>query len=295
MTDEGWIVDAHLHLWDPATGWYGWLQREPPALQRRFRFEEVRPELEDLDVTGVVLVQAADRDEDTEALLGEAERHRSVLGVVGYVPLEQPARAARRLEHLRRRPAFVGVRNLVHDQPDPDWLLRPDVADSLALLEAASVPLDLVALLPRHLEHVAHLSEHFPELTIVLDHLATPPLGTTRREPWHGLLRQAATNPRVMAKVSGLYRSDRRTASEDDLRPWVEDALALFGPDRLMVGSDWPVAVAAGGYADVMGTVLRVVRSLGDSTVTRSLCWATAQRVYGLAPGASPSPRPPHL
>ena len=83
VTDEGWIVDTHLHLWDPATGWYGWLQREPPALQRRFRFEEVRPELEDLGVTGVVLVQAADRDEDTEALLGEAARNRSVLGVVG--------------------------------------------------------------------------------------------------------------------------------------------------------------------------------------------------------------------
>ncbi len=126
------VVDAHQHLWDPATGWYGWLAREPEVLQRAFTFDEARDALDALDVVGTVLVQAADRDEDTDAMLAEATANPRVLGVVGYVPLEQPERAADRLAELRTETAFVGVRNLIHDQPDPDWLRRPDVAEGLA-------------------------------------------------------------------------------------------------------------------------------------------------------------------
>lgn len=288
MAPRAPVVDAHLHLWDPTTGWYGWLAREPAALQRRFDFDEVRQELDALAVAGVVLVQAADRDEDTDAMLAEAAVNPRVLGVVGYLPLEQPGRAAERLAALCGQPAFVGVRTLVHDQPDRDWLRRPDVADGLALLEAARVPFDLVPLLPRHLEHVPYLSARFPDLTIVLDHLATPPVGSDRREPWYGLLRRAAENPRVVVKVSGLYRADGRTPTGADLRPWVEDALALFGPDRLLVGSDWPMSVAAGGYTAVTGALLETVRALGDDALTRAVLAGTAGRVYGLDLPASP-------
>jgi L-fuconolactonase len=279
------VVDAHQHLWDPATGWYGWLAQEPEVLQRAFTFDEARDALDALDVVGTVLVQAADRDEDTDAMLAEAAVNPRVLGVVGYVPLEQPERAARRLAELQTESAFVGVRNLIHDQPDPDWLRRPDVAEGLGLLEAAGVPFDLVAVLPRHLEHVGYLSERFPELSIVIDHLAKPPIGTDRRQPWYDLMAAAAGNPRVSAKLSGLYRAgDGPPATDDDLRPWISDALELFGPERLLVGSDWPVAEAAGGYLPVTGSVIRVVRDLLDDGGAARVLAGTAAAVYGLHP-----------
>ncbi|HEY5785705.1 MAG TPA: amidohydrolase family protein [Microlunatus sp.] len=289
------VIDAHQHLWDPASGWYEWLAREPEILRRRFVFAEAQGAIEALNVVGTVLVQAADHDDDTDAMLAEAGTNPLVLGVVGYLALEQPARAARRLAALASDDAFVGVRNLIHDQPDPDWLLRADVAEGLALVEAAGVPFDLVAVLPRHLELVGYLSERFPDLTIVIDHLAKPPVGTDRRQPWHQLMARAASNPRVVAKLSGLYRQgDGPPATDDDIRPWIADAIEVFGPDRLLVGSDWPVAEIAGGYLSVTGTVIRVVRDLlADRDAARVLA-GTATEVYGLewpAGSAAPGPR----
>ncbi|HEY5980396.1 MAG TPA: amidohydrolase family protein [Microlunatus sp.] len=277
------VIDAHQHLWDPASGWYDWLAREPEILQQRFVFDDARRAIEALNVVGTVLVQAADHDGDTEAMLAEARANPLVLGVVGYLALEQPARAAQRLDVLASDDAFVGVRNLIHDQPDPDWLLRADVAEGLGLVEAAGLPFDLVAVLPRHVEHVGYLSDRFPDLTIVIDHLAKPPVGTDRRQPWRELITRAASNPRVVAKLSGLYRQgDGPPATDDDIRPWIADAIEVFGPDRLMLGSDWPVAEIAGGYLPVTGSVIRVVRDLLAPRDAARVLAGTATEVYGL-------------
>ena len=277
------VIDAHQHLWDPASGWYDWLAREPEILRRRFVFDDARGAIEALTVGGSVLVQAADHDGDTDAMLAEARANPLVLGVVGYLALEQPARAAQRLDVLAGDDAFVGVRNLIHDQPDPDWLLRADVAEGLALVETARLPFDLVAVLPRHLEHVDYLSDRFPELTVVIDHLAKPPVGTDRRQPWRELITRAASNPRVVAKLSGLYRQgDGPPATDDDIRPWIADAIEVFGPDRLMLGSDWPVAEIAGGYLPVTGSVIRVVGDLLAPRDAARVLAGTATEVYGL-------------
>lgn len=287
MSESVPVIDAHLHLWDPSTGWYGWLEREPEVLRRRYVFDDARPAMESLGVRGTVLVQAADHDGDTDAMLAEAAVNPLVLGVVGYVALHQPARAADRLATLRTDDAFVGVRNLIHDQADPDWLLRDDVAEGLGLVEAAGLPFDLVAVLPRHLEHVDYLAERFPDLTIVIDHLAKPLIGSDRRSQWYELMARAATHRLVVAKLSGLYRAgDGPPAQDEDLRPWIADAIELFGPDRLLVGSDWPVAESAGGYEPVTGSVIRVVRDLLDDSAAARVLAGTATAVYGLGPTA---------
>ncbi|HEY5743611.1 MAG TPA: amidohydrolase family protein [Terrimicrobiaceae bacterium] len=151
----------------------------------------------------------------------------------------------------RRQRAFVGVRHLVNVEPDPDWVVRPAVLDGLKVLAARDLIFDYVGILPRHLEHVPVLAQGIPDLRIVIDHLGKPPIVGRGFEPWGSLLASAARMPNVFAKMSGLDvgESDRWTAA--DIAPYVDHARSLFGPDRLMFGSHWPVAILRGGYAKV--------------------------------------------
>jgi L-fuconolactonase len=152
-------------------------------------------------------------------------------------------------------------------------VLRPDVDEGLGLLAAAGLTFDYVAVLPRHLEHVPTLSERHPDLRIVIDHLSKPPIGKADREPWWSLIAAAAENPLVHAKVSGLYPA---TAA---IQPFVDRALELFGPSRLMYGGDWPISVAYGGY-DAVFAGLRAALS-GLPAADREQIWSgTARRFY---------------
>lgn len=243
------VIDAHQHVWDPHRARYDWLSRAP-ALDRVVEFDELRPALRRAGVAATVLVQAADNDADTDHMLAVAAANPEVVGVVAYVPLERPAEAERRLTELRANPLVVGVRSLIHDIPDPDWLLRPDVDAGLGVLEDAGAPFDLVAVLPRHLEHAVTIAERHPRLRIVIDHLGTPPIGLSDVEPWWTLIGRAAASPRVYAKLSGLYavQGDPAAWTVDAVRPFVQRALDVFGAGRLMYGGDWPMSILAGGY-----------------------------------------------
>jgi L-fuconolactonase len=209
-----------------------------------------------------------------------AAAHREIAGVVAWVPLDRPREAAERLDDLATRPAFAGIRTLIHDQADPDWLLRPDVGEGLALLEQRGVPFDVIAVLPRHLSHVPVLSERHPELRMVLDHLAHPPLGGASTGEWRALISAAARNPRVFAKVSGLYPPGSSWTS-GDLEEIAEFAFGLFGPERLMFGSDWPVAELSGGYAKVRTELSRLFAQL-PAAGRDAVLGGTAARFYAL-------------
>lgn len=289
------IIDAHQHFWNPATGWYGWLGGADERLRRRFDFADLAPSLARHQVAGTVLVQAADSDDDTDAMFAVAATHSEVLGVVAYLALEQPERAAARLAELQTKERFVGVRSLIHDRPDPNWLRRDDVAEGLGLLEDHDVSFDLVTSGPEHLAQLEYLSMRFPGLRIVLDHLGTPPVGLDPKGPqaltWARQLKVAASNPLVSAKVSGLYprlNGSVEVAATGTppfgptlIRPWIEQALALFGPDRLMFGSDWPVAEVVGGYDPVVGALRAVLASYGPKLAAQ-LLGGTALSVYRL-------------
>ncbi|MBO0805622.1 MAG: amidohydrolase family protein [Nocardiopsaceae bacterium] len=278
------IIDAHLHLWDTERHRYEWLLRPGnEALNRPFGFGDFAARAASAGVDAGVLVQADDAAADTEMMFEVARARASIAGVVGWVPLDRPEEAARALEGLCGRPKFAGIRALIHDQPDPDWLLRPSVDEGLGLLEDRGVPFDVVAVLPRHLAHVPVLSQRHPRLPMVLDHLAHPPLGHARREdwePWRSLLRAAAENPLVHAKVSGLY-PPRPDWDAGDIRPYVEYAVEVFGAERLMAGSDWPVAEQGGGYQRVWGAVARVIGELPEPS-REAMLGGTARRFYGL-------------
>jgi L-fuconolactonase len=258
------IIDAHQHVWDRGRAAYDWLGPELAPIDRDFTFEESRDALRRAGVTASVLVQAADNDEDTELMLETAARCPEIVGVVAYVPLVDPARAKERLGELRRSPLVVGVRNLIHDLPDPDWLLRPDVDQGLSVLQRAGVAFDLVSVLPRHLEHATTIAKRHPGLRIVIDHLSKPPITGEDREPWWTLIERAAQNPLVYAKVSGLYGTVGGPGAwtVDAIRPFFDHALEVFGPDRLMYGGDWPVSVTAGGYDRVWAGLSELIGEL---------------------------------
>jgi L-fuconolactonase len=293
------VIDAHLHLWNTERLPYEWLQRpENAAINRTFGVEDFRSLAARAGVDRAVLVQAADTAADTEAMFEIASAHPEIAGVVAWVPLDRPDEAAIQLDRLAARPGFAGIRNLIHDQPDPDWLLRPPVGDGLALLEQQGIPFDVISVLPRHLSHVPVLSERYPALRMVLDHLAHPPLGGadpvgpgswTDAAHWGELITAAARNPLVFAKVSGLYPPDPSWTAED-LRGVVEFAFELFGPERLMFGSDWPVAELGGGYVKMRTELSKLFDQL-SAPERDAILSTTATRFYALSGPAGQSGR----
>jgi L-fuconolactonase len=261
------------------------LTEEHSPIDQTMTFAALRPSLRRAGIQSTVLVQSADNDEDTELMLEVARATPEITGVVAFVPLDDPERAASRLDELRRDPLVVGARNLIHDHPDPDFILRPDVDESLGVLESAGVAFDYLAVLPRHLEHMETISERHPRLRIVIDHLAKPPIGFADREPWWSLIERAAQNPLVFGKVSGLYSV---TGSIQDwtphlVRPFFDRALETFGPARLMYGGDWPVSVLAGGYERVWAGLSELIERL-DPDDREQILGGTAESFYRIDP-----------
>jgi L-fuconolactonase len=277
------IIDAHQHFWNPARAAYDWLTDDLAPINRAIEFDELAPLLAATGVERTVLVQSADNWDETVYMLEVARDHPEIAAVVAWVPLDEPRSAADLLETLRTEPVFAGIRNLIHTRPDPDWLLRPDVDEGLGLLEDAGVPFDVVSVLPRHLEHVPSISERHPRLRMVIDHLSKPPIKAATAEPWRTLIARAAENPLVYAKVSGLYPSvgDPMNWDADDIRPFFDEALSVFGPDRLMFGGDWPISVLNGGYVRVWEELSRLFDDLpaGDR---EAIAGGTAARFYGI-------------
>lgn len=261
------VIDAHQHVWDPRRASYDWLGPESAPIDGPMALDELLPELRTAGVDYTIQVQAADNPEDTRVMRDSAAEHPQVVGIVGFAPLDDAEGTAATLDAWSSDSLMVGVRNLIHDNPDPDWLLRPEVDEALAVLEQRDVPFDLVAVLPRHLELVPIISERHPGLRMVIDHLAKPPIGLDATQPWDRLMAVAAENPRVYAKVSGLYSatSDQAAWTTELIRPFVDRALELFGVQRLMYGGDWPISVLAGGYTRVWNGLVPLFGALDDA------------------------------
>lgn len=277
------IIDAHQHVWDLTKAEYSWLGPEVPLWNRTFEFAELRPQLKAAGVSATVLVQSADNAEDTALMRAVADEFAEVAAIVAYAPLGDAAAAATALDALADDRRIVGVRNLIHTLPDPDWILRPEVDEGLSVLEERGLTFDYVSVLPRHLEHVPVLATRHPDLKIVIDHLSSPPFGTDR-EPWWSLIAAAAEHPLVHAKVSGLYPgADSENWSSASLRPYLDHALHIFGPGRLMYGGDWPISIASGGYQHVFEELSEALADL-DQAAAEAIWSGTAAAFYGIDP-----------
>lgn len=280
------VIDAHQHVWDLAKVSYPWLTPETGILHRTYSFDELAPQLDACGVDRTVLVQAADSVEETRWMQAVADAHPQVAAIVAWVPLDDAPEAARLLDDYAADRRIVGIRHLIHDEPDEDWLLRPAVREGLALLAERGLTFDAVAVTDRHLQHVSTIAAAHPSLKIVIDHLAKPPIAAAGWMPWADSLAMASTYPNVYAKVSGLNTAADPDWTAADLKPYVDHALDVFGADRLMFGGDWPVALLSGDYRRVWDAVTEVLAD--RSAIERdAVLGGTAAAFYDIAERAS--------
>jgi L-fuconolactonase len=258
-------IDAHQHYWDPQRGDYGWLASAPAALQRCFEPADLAPLRERAGVARTVLVQAAPTLAETRYLLDIARREPSVAGVVGWLPMldvEAPARIA----ELAREPKFKGVRPMLQDLPDDDWIANPALAPAVEALIEHDLAFDALVL-THHGEALASFARRFARLRIVVDHGAKPPIrdGLAAWQPWADGIERLARLPNVQCKLSGLATEAAAAWNAATLRPYVDHLLASFGAERLIWGSDWPVLNCNGDYLQWHDIALELLASRGEA------------------------------
>ncbi|MBM7564217.1 amidohydrolase family protein [Paenibacillus sacheonensis] len=264
-------IDAHQHYWSIARTDYGWLTPETGVLYRDYQPDELKPLLEEHGLDASIVVQAAPTTEETEYMLSLADREPAIAGVVGWLDFEGDS-FDRDYRRFRANPKFVGVRPMIQDLPS-EWLLRERVVERFRLLAAERFPVDLQAN-PRHLPFIADLLQQVPDLQAVIDHLAKPMMDRGELEPWASQMSAIANYPGVMCKLSGMVPDKHDPAwSEAVIRPFAAHAIRVFGPKRVMFGSDWPVCLNAATYAQV--------RELASSLLGEGLTEEAKQDVYG--------------
>ena len=289
-------IDAHHHVWrpllpgapagsDPSRRVHGWL--DPPGMaviRRDFTLDDLAAVAVAAGVEGTILVQVLpDAEETAEFLtLAARDRHGLVAGVVGWVDLTD--RTADALAALRAGPGgefLVGVRHLVQGEADPGWLNRPDVRRGLRVVADAGLAYDLLTL-PHQLPAAIATVRALPQATFVLNHVSKPPIASGELEPWASRIRELAAEPNVFCKLSGMVtEADHAGWQVAELRPYAEVVLDAFGPSRVMFGSDWPVCLLAGSYAEVAGVAQAL--TVGLTAAERAEVFGgTAARAYRL-------------
>jgi len=274
-------IDAHQHFWRLRRGDYGWLTaRDHPGIYRDFGPDDLSPLLQGAGIDATILVQAAPSAAETAFLLEIAAATPFVAGVVGWTDLAAPDSPAT-IRTLARDPNLRGLRPMLQDLPDDDWVLRPDLAPAWTAMATAGLRLDALVG-PRHLPHLARFLAAHPDLPVVIDHGAKPDIAAGALRPWADAMRAIAKDTAALCKLSGLVTEAAPGWREADLRPYVDVLLEAFGPARLMWGSDWPVVNEAGGYAawHAAAEALSERCSLADRDL---IFGGAAQRFYGIA------------
>lgn len=290
----GGVIDAHHHLWDPGRRRYPFL--DPPEMapiRRPYGVPELRQHAAAAGVERTVVVQAVPTMEETRELLHAAAGSGGlVAGVVGWVDLAA-ASVADDIAALCAVPGgslLVGIRHLVQDEADPEWLVRSDVLRGLREVAASGLAYDLLVR-PHQVRAATAAARQVPGGRFVLDHAAKPPVAAGALQPWADLVRDLASVPSTYCKVSGLVtEASWRHWTREQVRPYVEHVLSCFGPDRLMLGSDWPVCELAATYEQVLDLARDILSALRPEE-REDVLSGTAVRAYRLAdPATGPTP-----
>jgi L-fuconolactonase len=273
-------IDSHQHFWRYNADEFGWIDDSMAPIRRDFLPEHLEPELKRNDFRGSVVVQTRQTLEETRWLLDLAGRWNTILGVVGWVDLCSPA-VRTHLAEFAGNPKFVGVRHIVQSEPDDRFLLRPDFLRGISLLQEFDLAYDILIYV-RHLPVAAEFVERFPRHRFVLDHLAKPQIKSGEIDAWAGGIRRLAQFPNVFCKLSGLVtEADWQHWKPEQIEPYLEVAFEAFGPDRLMIGSDWPVCLVAAPYSRVMDLVKNYVSRRAPEAL-HAVLGGNAQRFWRL-------------
>ncbi len=272
-------IDAHQHFWKYDATEYPWIGAGT-VLERSWMPEDLRPILEGAGMDGCVAVQARQSMEESRWLLDLAEEHSWIRGVVGWVDLRSE-RVDEELGELMGRRGLVGVRHVVQDEVDEDFLGGGEFCRGVGKLAGYGLAYDLL-IYARQLGSAVRMVERFPEQRFVIDHLAKPEIRLGKLEGWREWMKEMGKFPQVMCKVSGMVTEARvGDWKAEDLRPYIEVVLEVFGVDRLMFGSDWPVCLLAADYGRVLGVVEGALE--GFSVADRAKIFGgNALRFYGL-------------
>lgn len=275
------IVDAHFHCWRLDRGDYGWLTPALAPIHRDIAIADWQRESRPCGVQAGILVQAAPTEAETRFLLDQARGHDAVLGVVGWIDL-LAADAPRRIAALAAaEPKLRGLRPMLQDIADPDWIGQPRLAPALDAMAAHGLVFDALVK-PLHLPRLVALSRRHPALRIVIDHGAKPDIASRQWQPWASDLQALAERPGVVCKLSGLLTEAGARPARGAARAWCEHLLHCFGPQRVLWGSDWPVLELAATYRDWWGDTQAVLAPLSPED-RRAVLGGNACRVYGVA------------
>ena len=274
-------VDSHHHFWKIARGDYAWLtQKDFPALYRDFLATDLEPHLKACGIDKTILVQGAETIAETQFLLDIAHATPFVAGVVGWADFaarDAPDQIAR----LAQDKKLKSLRPMLQGLPQDDWILRPELADGLKALTQNGLRFD-VLIFPRHLPVAAKFFARYPDLPCVIDHGAKPNIAHGEIEPWKSQMRAIARDFPVFCKLSGLATEAAPGWTAATLKPYVEALIEIFGPGRLMWGSDWPVLNVAGDYPGWHAIAQELTAQLPLSD-RDEIFGGTAARFYGIA------------
>lgn len=276
------IIDAHQHFWQKSLPFdYGWLDApQHKAINQDFLPADLLKKISQVGVEKTVFVQTQHNLAENRWALQLAAENTFIVGVVGWVDLASPQCEDQLLE-FKENPKFVGIRHITQAEPDDNFIIRDDVRRGLKVLEKHAVPFDLLFYV-KHLKHAASLAKEFPNLPMVIDHLAKPRIKEKVTADWINNFKAAAQQPNVYCKLSGMVtEADWNQWQTADLKPYVETALEAFTPARCMYGSDWPVCELAASYADVFQALQEIIASFSPSE-QNAIFGETAQKFYSL-------------
>jgi L-fuconolactonase len=258
------IIDAHHHLWNFNEAEYAWIDDSMSILKQDYLPADLEEQLTGSNVIGTVAVQARQSLEETRWLMEMAGRHPFIKGVVGWFDLcsEQ---LSKQLDAFSSNPLLVGVRHVIHDEPDDDFMLSPAFIKGMEKLVQHNLSFDLL-LFPKHLQRAFELVALFPDQRFVLDHLAKPFIKAGLLDPWREEITALASEPNVWCKISGMVtEADHEHWKYEDFLPYLDTVVEAFGTDRIMLGSDWPVCRLAGEYQQIMDIPVRYFKDLDSA------------------------------